>query len=218
MLESTNVAAHFLDALTNGRAETMPYPHWKLRNTLPDAMLRDITDLPVAPPTIGDTDGRRETHNSTRWFFGTSAQREFPACHALALALQSPKVAEALEDSCAVNLRGSSLRIEYCLDLDGFWLEPHTDIGAKLFTMLIYLNDPPPGEDWGTDIYASPTDHVGTAPFAGNHGLIFIPSANSWHGFAKRPITGVRRSLIVNYVTPDWRARHELAFPDLQVL
>jgi hypothetical protein len=25
---------------------------------------------------------------------------------------------------------------------------------------------------------------------------------------------GIRRSLIVNYVKPDWRSRHELSFPD----
>ena len=39
-----------------------------------------------------------------------------------------------------MKLRDSHLRIEYCLDTDGFWLEPHTDIGAKLFTMLVYLS------------------------------------------------------------------------------
>ena len=33
-------------------------------------------------------------------------------------------------------------------------------------------------------------------------------------GFTPRAIRGVRRSLIVNYVKPEWRARHELAFPD----
>jgi hypothetical protein len=218
MLESTDVTAHFLDALANARAQMAPYRHWTLRNVLPDAVVQEITNLPVAPPAIGDTAGRRETHNSTRLFFGTAQQREFLVCHTLALALQSPRVTEALEESCRVELRGSSLRIEYCLDTDGFWLEPHTDIGAKFFTMLIYLNNPAPGEDWGTDIYASPTEHAGTAPFARNHGLIFVPNGNSWHGFAKRPITGVRRSLIVNYVTPEWRARHELAFPDLPVL
>jgi hypothetical protein len=217
MLEPTNIAAHFLDALAHAPAESLPYRHWKLRNPLPDAVVHDITNLPVAPAGIGDTQGRRETHNSTRWFFGVEQQQNFPACHAVAQAMQNPKVAEALELTCAVDLHGSFLRIEYCLDTDGFWLEPHTDIGAKFFTMLIYLTDPAPGEDWGTDIYVSPAEHAATIPYRRNHGLIFIPSANSWHGFAKRPITGVRRSLIVNYVTPEWRARHELAFPDLPV-
>ena len=43
--------------------------------------------------------------------------------------------------------------------------------------------------------------------------MIFVPSNNTWHGFEKRPIHGVRRSIIVNYVTDAWRAREQLAFP-----
>jgi len=55
---------------------------------------------------------------------------------------------------------------------------------------------------------------VATAPYRRNAGLIFIPGSDTWHGFHRRPIVGVRRSLIVNYVKPEWRSRHELAFPD----
>ena len=39
-----------------------------------------------------------------------------------------------------------------------------------------------------------------------------MPSNNTWHGFEPRTITGVRRSVIVNYVTDEWRAREQLAF------
>lgn len=218
MSETVSPATQFLGALRRARAQTVPYRHWLLRDVLPETMRRDIAALPVPAPDIGDTHGRRETHNSTRWFFGTRQQQEFGSCRALALTLQSPAVVEALEETCAADLKGSYLRIEYCQDGGGFWLEPHTDIGAKFFTMLIYLTDSAPGEDWGTDIYTAPDQHFATVPFRQNHGLIFIPGQNSWHGFAKRPITGVRRSLIVNYVTPEWRARHELAFPDMPVL
>ena len=37
-------------------------------------------------------------------------------------------------------------------------------------------------------------------------------------GKAERPIAGVRKSIIVNYVGPEWRSRHELAFPDEAVV
>jgi hypothetical protein len=217
MLETLDPAACFLEALQAARAPATPYKHWRLRHILPAAMLDGITALPVPAPAIADTQGRRETHNSTRWFFGSAAQQQFPVCAALAQTLQSPSVIAALQARCAVNLQGSYLRIEYCQDSNGFWLEPHTDIGAKIFTMLIYLSDSPPGEDWGTDIYVNAQSPAGTIAFRRNQGLIFIPGSNSWHGFAKRPITGVRRSLIVNYVVPDWRARHELCFPGTPV-
>jgi hypothetical protein len=115
-------------------------------------------------------------------------------------------------------LGGSSLRIEYCLDTDGFWLEPHTDNGAKLYTMLIYLSDEPGSEAWGTDTLDGSDGFVASTPHVRNGGLIFIPGADTWHGFHRRPIAGVQRSLIVNYVRPEWRSRHELTFPEQPVL
>jgi hypothetical protein len=45
-----------------------------------------------------------------------------------------------------------------------------------------------------------------------NSGVLFIPSDKTWHGFVKRPISGTRRTLIVNFVDQSWRAVHELAF------
>ena len=47
--------------------------------------------------------------------------------------------------------------------------------------------------------------------------MIFVPADNTWHGFEPREIPGVRQSLILNYVTPEWRAREQLAFPDQPV-
>jgi hypothetical protein len=206
------IATHFCAAVAQAREEAMPYTNWRLRDALPEDVLRAIISLPVPAPEISDTQGRRETHNATRSFL-TGAPDQAPLCRALAEALQSRAVVAALQARCGVSLQGSFLRLEYCQDRDGFWLEPHTDIGAKFFTALIYLADPAPGEEWGTDIFAAPGEHAGTVPYRFNQGLVFIPSATSWHGFIRRKITGIRRTLIINYVTQDWRARHELAFP-----
>lgn len=208
---------HLLTSLDMAVGKPAPYPHWLLHNVMPDEMLDRIIALPLSPPVIDDTLGRRETHNASRLFFGASQQANFSVCAGLAKVLQSEAYIDRLQSLTGASLRGSFLRIEYCLDINGFWLESHTDIGAKLFTMLIYLNDPPAGEEWGTDIYETPAKRLGPAPGGRNRGLIFVPGANTWHGFAKRPITGTRRSLIVNYVTPEWRTRHELAFPDKPV-
>ena len=117
----------------------------------------------------------------------------------------------------ALRSRDTYVRVEYAQDIDGFWLKPHTDIGVKMFTMLIYMSDDPRHADLGTDIYADENTHVGRSPFEPNAAMIFVPSKNTWHGFEKRPIHGVRRSIIVNYVTNDWRAREQLAFPQTPV-
>jgi hypothetical protein len=101
------------------------------------------------------------------------------------------------------------------LDQDGFWLEPHTDLGVKKFTCLIYLSQG--HEELGTDIYWDPSRHFGVSPFIPNSAMIFVPSDKTWHGFEKRPIKGVRKSVILNYVTQDWRAREQLSFSDTPV-
>ncbi len=59
------------------------------------------------------------------------------------------------------------------------------------------------GADQGTEMSLLDLDVSTDAPL--------IPAADIWHGFIKRPITGVRRSIIGNYVTDEWRERWKLA-------
>jgi hypothetical protein len=47
--------------------------------------------------------------------------------------------------------------------------------------------------------------------------MVFVPADNTWHGFERRPIEGVRKSVILNYVTAEWRAREQLSFPQAPV-
>ena len=168
---------------------------------------------PVPRAGDQDTHGKRETHNTTRVFVSEQNRASYLACEALAEAFQDEATVAVLQELGGRGLTGGSLRIEYCQDTDGFWLEPHTDIGAKLLTMLIYLSDHHDAARWGTDVLDAQHNLVERASGAFNSGLIFLPDTDTWHGFAPRPIHGVRRSLIINYVKPEWRARHELAFP-----
>jgi hypothetical protein len=216
-LMPVSVAANFLSSLEHSDCSAYPFRHWLINRVLSEGTCAAIDALRFPAPAIGDSLGKRETNNSTRLFFGQAQRATCSVCDEIAVALQSAEVVRQLENLCDVALGGSFLRIEYCLDTDGFWLEPHTDIGVKLFTMLIYLSDDPGSETWGTDLLDGPEKLVATTPYQRNFGFIFIPSENSWHGFRRRPIDGVRRSLIVNYVKPEWRSRHELAFPNRAV-
>ena len=217
MLDASEIAEHFCVSLDRSAFASTPYRHWLLKNTLPREACVAIDALPIVPPPVGDTLGRRETHNSSRQFFGMTERARHAVCDQLTTALQSPFAVRHIEKRCGIQLSGLFLRVEYCLDTEGFWLEPHTDIGAKRFTMLIYLSDEPGSAAWGTDICAPDGSLIATTPYERNGALIFIPASDTWHGFHRRPIQGVRRSLIVNYVGAEWRARHELAFPDRPV-
>ncbi|WP_210275219.1 2OG-Fe(II) oxygenase [Martelella soudanensis] len=180
----------------------------------PTDLLNDIQSLDFPKPELDGVSGTREVHNKSRHYFDQPNIARYDCCASVAEAFQDPAVASTIQDTFKTDIEGSSLRIEFAQDIDGFWLEPHTDIGVKLFTLLIYLSDGPGHEELGTDIYVSREEHFGRSPFAPNYAMIFVPSNNTWHGFEKRPIQGVRKSLIINYVTPEWRAREQLAFPD----
>lgn len=209
--------SHLRRAVRRADRADAPYRHWHLHDVLPSTLCHALVDLPFAPAAIGDTLGRRETHNAFRLFIAQEIQQRYAPCAALAASFQDEATVALLDQVCGVALGGSFLRIEYCLDTDGFWLEPHTDIGAKLLTFLIYLSDHADAADWGTDIMDAQGRVCGRSSGAFNSGLIFVPAKDTWHGFTPRPIRGIRRSLIVNYVKPEWRSRHELAFPETAV-
>jgi hypothetical protein len=194
-----------------------PFPHWRLRRLFPEAVARALAAAPFVPPDLSSGSGRRELHNAQRTFLAGEAIATPGPLRAVALAFQSPGVVAALVALTGVMLAGSFLRIECALDLDGFWLEPHTDLGVKLFTLLIGLPDGPRQAGLGTDLYDARLSRAVRPRFCWNAGIAFVPGAETWHGFAPRPIEGVRRSVIVNYVTQEWRARRELAFPDRPV-
>ena len=128
--------------------------------------------------------------------------------------MQRPDVARLFEEVCAIKVAGGFLRMEYIQDTDGAWLEPHRDISEKLFSMVIYFCTGPEAKGWGTDIYDDQKKWIGRTSAEFNSAVIFVPGPNTWHGFERRPIDGVRRLMEINYVRPSWRDRDQLAFPD----
>ena len=198
-------------------ARETPYRHWILRNVFPRDVFTELKDMPFPVADLGGVSGTREAHNPDRVYFAGTNLKTFEGARAAAEAFQDEEIVTLLTEAFGGPLGGTYVRIEYAQDTDGFWLKPHTDIGVKMFTMLIYMSDDPRHADLGTDIYADADTHAGRSPFEPNSAMIFVPSKNTWHGFEKRPIHGVRRSIIVNYVTNDWRAREQLAFPQAPV-
>jgi len=199
------------------RSET-PYRHWFVSGVFPKPVADALVNLPFPVPDLGGVSGKREVHNATRQYFDRDNCTKHPVCAAVADYLQAPSTIARFNKACGIDLTGNYLRLEFAQDTDGFWLEPHTDLGVKKFTMLIYLSDEAGHEKLGTDIYSDVNTHVGCSPFAKNSAMIFIPADNTWHGFEKRSIPGVRKSLILNYVTPEWRAREQLSYPEQPVV
>ncbi|HXF53096.1 MAG TPA: 2OG-Fe(II) oxygenase [Hyphomicrobiaceae bacterium] len=206
--------ATLTQSVRNAQRHEQPYRHWFLSRCLPEDVIEAVLGLPFEAPDLGGVSGKRELHNATRKYFDVANRAKFPVCAAIAQALQEPSLTREIERMFATKLDGSYLRIEYAQDTNGFWLEPHTDLGVKLFTCLLYLSKVPSHADLGTDIYDKDKRRVGRSPFRSNGAMVFVPSDITFHGFEPRPIEGVRKSLVINYVTEAWRAREQLAFPD----
>lgn len=208
------IAASVEASVARRRMVSDPYPYALIEDLFPTAVADTLADLPFAAPSIDGVSGRRELHNDTRCYFDDANMARFPVMARVAEALQGKATTRTLSAAFEAPLDNTYLRLEYAQDIDGFWLEPHTDLGVKKFTCLIYLSQGEGHEALGTDIYSDREHHHGRSPFVRNAAMIFVPGTGTWHGFEKRPIKGVRRSVILNYVTPDWRAREQLSFPN----
>jgi hypothetical protein len=195
----------------------VPYRYWLLKRCLPGEAVDSLLSLPFEAPTLSGISGRRELHNAARTYFDVLNRRRFAICSAFCEAFQNRRVTDRIGSRFGARLNGTYLRVEYAQDADGFWLEPHTDLGVKAFTMLLYISTDGQHQTLGTDIYDTSKAHVGRSPFASNGALVFVPSAVTFHGFERRPIEGVRKSVIINYVTDEWRAREQLAFPEAAI-
>jgi hypothetical protein len=208
------VAESFLACLERSKHVTSPFDFWLLEKPLPDEDIAAIAALPFAPPPAPTFNGRRETNNTTRVYFTPENQEKFEVCRRIAAGFKDPRVKSAIERATKTSLADTHLRVEYCQDTEGFWLEPHTDIFVKKFTMLVYLSNDPRLKNAGTDVHGGPPDYpyICSAPYGENLGVIFIPGPNTWHAVGKRPMGGaIRKHIIINFVASDWRDKYELA-------
>jgi len=192
-----------------------PFFYCRFKDMLTDECVAQLLKLPVVGSQVETGfDGKREYNNSKRIFLSKLNQKEFPVVSDIIEVFDSKWVRTAISDIHGTDIMKNSLRIEYCIDTTGFWLQPHLDIKEKLVTMQIYLSDKDEVsiEHWGTDLYIGPETYRYTIPFRSNSGYLFFPGKDTWHGLEKGKISNncVRRSLIINYVSDAWLGVNEL--------
>lgn len=204
-------------SLNSAQVDEEPYRHWIWRKVFPQEVVQALAVLPFSKPDLHGISGKRELHNDSRHYFDADNNRRFAVCDQVARLFQAEETVALLQDKTGADLSGTNVRIEYTLDADDFWLQPHTDLGVKRITILFYMPDGPDQEDLGTDIYKDEATWAGRPRFEWNSALVFVPSDNTYHGFERREIPRVRRTVIINYVTQDWRAREQLAYPTIPV-
>src|SRR6476620_4040301 len=145
-----DVVKTFLKSVDSGKRSEQPYRHWVMKCCFPADSVDDIVGLPFEAPSLEGVSGKRELHNNTRKYFDAENMGRFPVEKAFNEAFQSRTVTDQIEKHSGTNLEGTYLRGEIAQDTNGFWLEPHSDLGVKLFTMLLYTSKDPSHADLGT--------------------------------------------------------------------
>ena len=93
---------------------------------------------------------------------------------------------------------GCRTRVELCMDSVGSWLEPHKDDAAKVMTMQLYLTG------YGNSTKLGDTETTITK----NSAWAFDNTDQPTHSL--EPLKYNRASIIINYVTDDWRDKSVL--------
>ena len=188
-----------------------PFKHWLFDDVLPKETINELLKLPLPAQVIENHTGKRESQNKTRIFFNEQCCNKYPVAKNIVHVFNHPSIIAQLSNICGRDLAKGKLRIEYTLDTGDFWLEPHRDIKEKLLTFLVYLSKDSSSSEWGTTIYNRDLSFHSKAPYKSNMGLMFMSGEDTWHGVPKLNIQGIRKNLIINYVTKDWKSNHELA-------
>ena len=188
-----------------------PFNHWLYDGVLLDETIDELLNLKLPLPKIEKHTGKRESQNQTRIFLNKECCNKHSVAKNVANVFNHPSIISKLSNICGRDLTKGKLRIEYTLDTGDFWLEPHLDIKEKLVTFLIYLSKDPGSSEWGTTIYNRDLSFHSKAPYKSNMGLMFMAGEDTWHGVPKQNIQGIRKNLIINFVTKDWKSINELA-------
>ena len=199
------------DNLKKAKFNDKPFVHWTFDNVFSEKGINDLLELPLKPPVIFDHCGKRENYNSTRFFFNSRNCKVNSTLKNIVSIFNNPNIILKLKNICNIGLSKGKLRIEYTLDTGDFWLEPHRDLREKLLTILVYLSKDTGSSQWGTAMYDKDLKFFSRVPYKSNSGFMFVPGDNTWYGFPKQNIKGIIKSLIINYVSSDWKNPHELA-------
>jgi hypothetical protein len=200
-----------MDSLNHSIKKTEPFDHWIFNEVFSDNTAKELAELEIEQPKNQLHNGKRETNNSTRFFLNKENCIKYPILKSVVNVFQNRDNIIKLKNISGSNLEEGKLRIEYTMDEGNFWLEPHLDIKEKLLTFLVYLADGPGSDKWGTTLYNPDLTFHSQAPYRRNFGFMFVAGQDTWHGVPKQKFEGVRKNLIINYVTSDWQSVGELA-------
>ena len=161
-----------------------PFKHWELYNTISDICYNEI--MQVSQSVIPSVSHKKRSEHQHRTFIRTGV---------VAKAVNAKATRDIITQLTGVDLSHTRARLEVCVDLPGFSLEPHIDIPEKLITLQTYIDGE---ENCGTNLYPKIVN------FKSNYSWLIVNNPNTLHGFDTREFSKPRVSIVLNYVTDEW--------------
>lgn len=181
-----------------------PAPWVEVNLAFEDDFANSLLDHFPQPYSV-DYTGARECTNKFRKFV---TRKQTPELAEVFRHWDTPQSRDYFSKISNRDCSDGRLRIELCQDNAGFYLDQHIDINEKLITLQVYLGE---GDiSWGTSIYNPDHTLYHTNKFIHNTGWMSFMESPLWHGVEASSITGLRRSIIINYVVGDWIDIHQL--------
>jgi len=188
-----------------GDAEFIKHHNWtKINKAFSDEFCNSLLNF-YPDPVVVDYVGKRDGANDIRTFVTREKTPEF------AKLFDNWNTAVArlyFTQLSGVDCMKGKLRIEACQDGPGFFLENHIDIPEKLLTLQIYLGEG--DSNWGTSLYNDDQTLHHLVEFKHNTGYLFSKTSQLIHGVPGGVVTGLRRSILINYVVGDWKDTDQL--------
>ena len=180
--------------------DTTPHRWWTVNKAFTDRQSEKIEEMFPDDPAKGT--GTRSSINKFRKF----VKRDTPEGKVFS-EYNKDSFKAHITDVTGVDMLQGALRIELCLDGSGFWLDQHVDIPEKLMTLQVYIGGG--NSVWGTHLYTQPDVLYKALPFIHNTGWLSVLGEPVLHGVPKNKVDGLRKSVIINYVT-DWKDTEQL--------
>lgn len=180
-----------------------PWDYYIIDNFLPENLLMSLKDIKIDSDN-SLCDGTR-TPVTGRYFF-TPDKTDKTTLDIVDFFRTNT---QQFQNQFGYDLSNSYMRIELAQDDNNFWQVPHIDTLEKRITIIVYIE----GEgDIGTDLYSSPNEAYHTRlEWKINRCFVFKTDETKWHGFTKRPFTGKRKVLLINYVDKDnWKSKDQV--------